>query len=282
MSDFVVICGMSGAGRTQVANALEDLGWFVIDNLPASLIPKVAELAQSGGGAERVALVVGSGARLDDLKTELDDLRSTGARIRVVFLDASTDALVARYESTKRRHPFAGSEGVVASITAERSALDSLRASADLVIDTTNRNVHDLRAEVVSRFGENNDTDSMQTSVVSFGYKHGIPRDVDIVIDCRFLANPYWNNELRPLTGLDEQVREFVYSQTEAGEFLDRLVSLLELLVPAYRSEGKAYLTIAFGCTGGRHRSVAIAESVAERLGALGVAPQIRHRDVTK
>lgn len=273
---------MSGAGRTQVANALEDLGWFVIDNLPASLIPKVAELAQSGGGAERVALVVGSGARLDDLKTELDDLRSTGARIRVVFLDASTDALVARYESTKRRHPFAGSEGVVASITAERSALDSLRASADLVIDTTNRNVHDLRAEVVSRFGENNDTDSMQTSVVSFGYKHGIPRDVDIVIDCRFLANPYWNNELRPLTGLDEQVREFVYSQTEAGEFLDRLVSLLELLVPAYRSEGKAYLTIAFGCTGGRHRSVAIAESVAERLGALGVAPQIRHRDVTK
>ncbi len=273
---------MSGAGRTQVGNALEDMGWFVIDNLPASLIPKVAELAQSGDSAARVALVVGSGARLDDLQTELEQLRSLGSRVRVVFLDASTDSLVTRYESTKRRHPFAGGDGVVASIEFERTALETLRETADLVIDTTNRNVHDLRSEVETRFGEVGDDDSMQTSLVSFGYKHGIPRDVDIVIDCRFLKNPYWENELRVLTGLDDPVRTFVHGQPQAAEFLARLGSLLELLVPAYRAEGKAYLTIALGCTGGRHRSVAIAEAVAERLRAMGMSPRVRHRDIAK
>lgn len=280
MAEFVVICGMSGAGRSSVANNLEDLGWFVIDNLPTPLIPKVLELATSPGATiDRVALVVGTGPYQDSSVPALDTLRSTGARVRTLFLDASTDALVRRYESTRRRHPQPGGESLAEAIEHERVRLAPIKANADVVVDTSELNVHELRARVVDLFGTDTPEHGMQTTVSSFGYKHGLPRDVDFVVDCRFLPNPYWVERLRPMTGLDEQVRRYVLEQAATGPFLDRLEDLLVLLLPAYVREGKAYLTLAFGCTGGRHRSVVIAEEMARRLRLRGFAPTVSHRD---
>ena len=255
MSEFIVVTGLSGAGRTEVANALEDLGWFVIDNLPSALIPKVGELAGApGGSAERVALVVRSS---EDLVGQLQELRSLGARVQIVFVDASTDVLVNRYESTRRRHPFPG-DSLIEAIEGERDQLEPLKAAADLVIDTGELNVHDLRRRVVEAFSDDDRDLPMTTFVQSFGWKQGAPRDADIVLDCRFLPNPHWIDDLRPLTGLDEAVRDYVCGQQVAKEFLARVEHLLDLLLPAFIEEGKTHLTVAFGCTGGRHRSVAI------------------------
>ena len=284
MVQFVIVTGLSGAGRTQVGNTLEDLGWFVIDNLPSELIPKVAELARfQSSSTTPVALVVGSEGDLDEVGPALEELRNSGASVMTVFLDASTPNLVRRYGDTKRRHPLLSDVGSVeGAIEAERRRLEPVRGSSDVVIDTTDLNVHDLRRRVIELFGEYTGNETTQVTLMSFGYKHGLPPDADVVIDCRFLPNPHWVEELRPMTGLDPEVQDYVASFELTGEFMTRLESLLELLLPAYVNEGKSVLTIAFGCTGGRHRSVSIAERLAGWLTERGTEPRIRHRDVTK
>lgn len=282
MSSFVVIAGLSGAGRSHAANNLEDHGWFVMDNLPPSLIPKVAELAGApGAGIDRLALVVGTGRYHAEIVGMIDDLRVGIAGLRILFLDAATDVLVRRYESTRRRHPFAEASTLAEAIEAERTALEPVRAVADVVIDTTDLNVHQLRDRMAGLFDDDGDP-AMRATVLSFGYSHGIPLDVDIVIDCRFLPNPHWVEELRPLTGLDDAVAEYVMAQPVTADFLARLESLLELLVPHFVAEGKSYLSVAFGCTGGRHRSVAVAQHFAAVLASLGHEPAIVHRDIAK
>jgi UPF0042 nucleotide-binding protein len=282
MSDFVVITGLSGAGRSQAADHLEDLGWFVIDNVPAALVPKLAELvADPGSTHERAALVVRSGDYEGEIRPALDALRATASRVRILFLDAATDVLVRRYEGTRRRHPVAGSS-LADSIDRERQLLEPLKAEADVVVDTSDLNVHQLRAWIVELFAADSLDTGLQLSVVSFGYKHGVPLDVDMVFDCRFLPNPHWVDELRPLTGRDEVVRDYVLRQPDAVQFLTRLDDLFELLVPAFVREGKSYLRIAVGCTGGRHRSVVMAEELANRLRDHGLDPTVLHRDVDR
>ena len=280
----MIITGLSGAGRSQAADDLEDLGWFVIDNLPTELIPKVVELVRAPRSeTPRVALVVGPGVRHPELVGHLASLRASGARVRQLYLEASTEVLVRRYESTRRRHPLlTPGEGLAEAIERERALLEPVRAEADVVVDTSNLNVHELHDRVIGLFGETELDATMQTRVVSFGYKHGLPVDVDVVLDCRFLPNPHWVEELRPQTGLDPDVRDHVLGNEAATEFLRHLEQLLDLLLPAYVAEGKAYLTLAFGCTGGRHRSVVITEAVAELLRARDLPPVVVHRDVDK
>jgi UPF0042 nucleotide-binding protein len=285
MGEFVVITGLSGAGRSEAADDLEDLGWFVIDNLPPELVPKVVELAQTPGSqVERVALVVGTGHYQGEILPTLAWLRSTGARVRVLFLEAATDTLVRRYESSRRRHPLLGDDepGHLASaIERERELLQPVKAESDVVVNTSELNVHELRRRLRGLFAGESEP-AMHTTVLSFGYKNGLPLDADLVLDCRFLPNPHWVDELRPLTGLDDPVRDYVLGQPAARRFLDNLETLLAQLVPAYEHEGKAYLTIALGCTGGRHRSVAIAEEVARRLAPRGQRAAVLHRDLDK
>lgn len=284
VNEFIVITGLSGAGRSQAANILEDLGWFVIDNLPPALIPKVSELASAPGATiSRVVLVVGTGPYHEEVLPALNALQRQGARVRIVFLEASTDVLVRRYESTRRRHPLdAGGASLAEAIEAEREVLGGVKDEADVVVDTSDLNVHQLRERVHALFAADTPEAGMQTSIVSFGYKHGLPLDTDLVIDCRFLPNPYWVEELRPLRGVHRPVRDYVMGQEVTAQFLDGLTGLLELLLPAYVAEGKSYLTIAFGCTGGHHRSVVIAEEVARRLRDDGFDPRVLHRDVDR
>jgi RNase adapter protein RapZ len=284
VSEFIVITGLSGAGRSQAANDFEDLGWFVIDNLPPELMPKVAELAGAPGSSiSRVALVVGAGTYHADLLPAIGSLRATGSRVRVLFLDAATEVLVRRYESTRRRHPLLSpGEGMAEAIERERSLLEAVKGDADVVLDTSELNVHELRKRIVGLFGDDPHDAGMQVTVQSFGYKHGLPLDVDLVLDCRFLPNPHWVDELRPHTGLDDPVRRYVLEQPAAGAFLEQVEGLLELLLPAYVAEGKAYLTIALGCTGGRHRSVAMTEEIAGLLRGHGFDPTVIHRDIDK
>lgn len=284
MADFAVITGLSGAGRSTAADVFEDQGWFVIENLPVALMPKMSELALTpGSGIERVAFVVGSNSDPAELAQMLDDIRSPTSRIRVLFLDARSDVLIRRYESTRRRHPASAGALLGAAIEEERIRLDGMRAAADVIIDTSDLNVHQLRERVSGLFaGDDHESPGMQVSVLSFGYKHGLPADVDVVLDCRFLPNPHWVDELRPLTGSQVPVRDYVLGSDLAQDFLGRLDDLLDVLLPAYRDEGKAYLTIAFGCTGGRHRSVAIAEEMARRLRVRGIDPGVSHRDLGK
>jgi len=284
-TEFLVVTGLSGAGRSQAANHLEDLGWFVIDNLPPSLLPKLAELARSQSGTtERMALVAGAGRYHDELLPALDALRATGVPVRIVFLDAPLEVLVRRYEDTRRRHPLSedADSGVTDAIQREQVLLEEVKAEADVVIDTADLTVHQLRHRIVELFGDEADEGLMRTTVESFGFKHGLPRDVDIVLDCRFLPNPHWIAELRPQTGLDEPVRQFVIEQATTREFLRRLDHMFDLLLPAFVREGKSYLSVAFGCTGGRHRSVAIAEEVARRLRARGYELVVHHRDLDR
>jgi UPF0042 nucleotide-binding protein len=287
MADLIVITGLSGAGRSQAADHLEDLGWFVIDNLPPELMPKVADLAAAPGSSiGRVALVVGLGPHEEQVLPAIEALRDSTDRVRILFLDAATDALVRRYANTRRRHPLTvgerASEGLTEAIERERTLLEPVKAIADIVLDTSDLNVHELRQRLLTFFGREDADIGLQTAVESFGYKHGPPLDADIVLDCRFLPNPHWVDELRPLTGLDAPVREFVLAQPVALEFLERLASLFELLLPAYVAEGKSYLTIALGCTGGRHRSVVIAEAVADELRRHGFQPAVLHRDIER
>jgi UPF0042 nucleotide-binding protein len=284
MSEFLVVAGMSGAGRSTSAATLEDIGWFVIDNLPSSLVPKVAELVGAPGSeTERVALVIGRGGgeQHEDVLPVLESLAKARHRVTVLFLDAPDEVLIRRFEDTRRRHPLAA-RGVEESITDERRLLEVLRARADIVIDTGELNSNQLRARIRELFGGEDGTSSMQTSVVSFGYKHGIPLDVDLVFDCRFLPNPYWDEELRHLSGLDAPVRDFVLGQPDTQTFLEKVGDLLAMLVPAFGREGKSYLTVALGCTGGRHRSVVLAEELRARLAASGVSSSVFHRDIDR
>ena len=284
MVEFVVVAGLSGAGRSTAAATFEDLGWFVIDNLPPSLIGKVAELVdRPGSETDRVALVVGRGGEeyVEDFGPALDHLRATGNRVRVLYLEASDEVLVQRFEGTRRRHPLVA-EGVVESISRERELLEPIKTEADVVVDTSDLNVHQLRDRLVSLFGGGEPSSGMRTQVVSFGYKYGIPRDVDLVLDCRFLPNPHWVEELRPHSGLETPVRDYVMAQPDTGKFLDRLNDLLELLLPGYVKEGKSYLSIAVGCTGGHHRSVVLAEEIGAILREHGFDPVVSHRDVMR
>ncbi|HVM02829.1 MAG TPA: RNase adapter RapZ [Acidimicrobiales bacterium] len=283
MAEYLVITGLSGAGRSTAAATLEDLGWVVIDNLPPSLILQVSEMALTGGESEKVALVSGrSGAAyVEELTRAIDLLRRSGrGPVRVLFLDAADDVLVRRFEGTRRRHPV-DADTVGEGIERERESLATIKAQADVRIDTTELNVHQLRDRLVDLF-EPDPVGGMRTSVVSFGYQHGIPLDVDLVFDCRFLPNPHWVDELRPLTGLDAAVRDYVLAQPDTKEFLARLDDLFALVLPGYVKEGKTYLSVAVGCTGGRHRSVVLAEEVARSMEAHGFRPVVNHRDLAR
>lgn len=282
MTDIVLITGLSGAGRSGTADVLEDLGWYVVDNLPTSLVATIVELASKpGSNIDRLALV--SGRQHVDFLPKVAALRAAGHRVRSVFLDASTAELVRRYDATRRKHPLDGeADGLVEAIELERSLLESVRTAADLVIDTTSLNIHQLKAKLLGAFDSSSADQHLQIAVESFGFKHGMPIDADIVMDVRFLPNPHWDPQLRPLTGHDPAVRDFVLERADTSEFLDRFDGLLTLLVPAYQQEGKSYLTIAIGCTGGRHRSVAVAEELAGRLRSHGFAVRIGHRDVAR
>jgi len=282
--DVTIITGMSGAGRSTASNVLEDLGFFVIDNLPPALLSEVAELGRGSEGTQRFGLVIDvrSGEFVAALFAALAELREMGARTRVLFLDAADDALVRRYEESRRKHPLAVDDRVSEGIVAERALLEDLKGSADVVVDTTDLNVHELRERLAGIFDDDQRSGALQTSIVSFGYKHGLPIDVDLVFDCRFLPNPHWVEELRPLDGTEERVREYVCAQPETGPFLDELERLFALLLPAYVREGKSYLSIGVGCTGGQHRSVVIASELASRLQQQGVSPYVHHRDVAR
>ena len=279
MAEIVLITGMSGAGRSAAADVLEDLGWYVVDNLPSSLVEKIVELASlPASGIERLALVAGrnQGAVLDNVAS----LRAGGHQVTVLFLDASNNELVRRYDATRRKHPLAGdADGLVESIALERELVQGTRDAADLVLDTTELNVHQLKQRLVAAF-DRVGSSTLQVSVESFGFKHGLPLDADIVMDVRFLPNPHWQEDLRPLTGHDPAVRDFVLERADTAAFLDRFDALLQAILPAYQSEGRSYLTVAIGCTGGRHRSVAIAEELATRLRSRGTAVRTTHRDV--
>lgn len=281
MAEIVLITGLSGAGRSGTADVLEDLGWYVVDNLPTTLIGTIIDLAvKPGSDIPRLALV--GGRQHGALLEKIGEVRASGHRVRVVFLDASTPELVRRYNATRRRHPLADqAEGLVESIELERERLDPARGAADLVIDTTDLNVHQLKDRIVDAFSSSTDS-RLQVSVESFGFKHGLPLDADMVLDVRFLPNPHWVPDLRPLTGHDPKVRDHVLETAAGSDFVDRIDDLLASLLPQYEKEGRSYLTVAIGCTGGRHRSVATAEEIASRLRGRGVAVRVAHRDVTR
>jgi len=282
MSDLLVITGLSGAGRSEFSSDLEDLGWFVIDRLPPDILTKVADLAVGPDSPwDRVAFALKADTVEGECLRALDDLREVSNRMRVVFLDCSTDELVRRYKGSRRPHPFPEASGIEAGIEAERALMQPVREVADLVIDTSDINVHDLRDKVAELYGGQDDR-VMRTSITSFGFKHGAPRDVDMLLDCRFIPNPHWVDELRPLSGLEAPVQTFVLGQDLTLAFLDQLEEMLSHLLPAYAAQGKAYVSIAFGCTGGRHRSVAVAEAIAERLRDRGFTPSVRHRDLNR
>jgi UPF0042 nucleotide-binding protein len=277
--ELVIISGMSGAGRSTAAKCLEDLGWFVVDNLPPALIPTMVDLgARSQGNVARIAVVVDVRGRrfFDNLR---ESLAAKGVKRRVLFLEASDEALVRRFESVRRPHPLQGDGRIVDGIAQERDLLRELRGEADLVIDTSGLNVHELRAKMDAQFAGEEEPE-LRATVMSFGYKYGLPVDADLVADCRFLPNPHWVPELRPFTGLHDEVATYVFNQPGAKEFLDRYAEILRIIAAGYRREGKRYVTIAVGCTGGKHRSVAMSERLAGRLSAEGVETVIVHRDM--
>ncbi|GAA3421601.1 RNase adapter RapZ [Streptosporangium vulgare] len=274
---------MSGAGRSTAAKALEDLGWFVIDNLPPGLLFAMAEEAgRVKLAADKVAAVVDvrSLAFTSDLNSAIEELEGRGVAVRVVFLEASDEELVRRFENVRRPHPLQSDGRLVDGIARERGILREVRANADLVIDTSNLNVHELRGKIVAFFG-GEDRPGLRVNVVSFGYKYGLPVDADLVVDCRFLPNPHWVPELRPMNGLDAPVREYVLNQAGAKELLDAYEEVFAIIASGYTREGKSYATLAVGCTGGKHRSVAMAEQIGGRLRDRGgMEVQVSHRDV--
>jgi RNase adapter protein RapZ len=281
VADLLIVAGMSGAGRSTASATLEDLGWFVIDNVPAGLITRVSALADAASeDRRRLAVVIGRGGvgEVPELVSVIEDLRAEGTGIKVLFLDAADDVLIRRYEGTRRRHPMPAAS-VATAIAQEREALRELRGAADVLLETGDLTSNELRRRVAELFEATTGAPMMRTAILSFGYKFGMPRDVDVVFDCRFLPNPHWVEELRELSGLEAPVREFVLGNAETKRFVDEVVDMLTWQLPAFQREGKSYLTVAFGCTGGHHRSVAIAEEVALRLGE-GITAQ--HRDVAR
>lgn len=282
VADVVIITGMSGAGRSTVAKALEDLDWFVIDNLPPSLLPTMVSLTRLAEGAlPRIAAVmdVRSRAFSTDLLPTIRELADRGLRPRVVFLEAADDALVRRFDSVRRPHPLQEQGRVLDGIAAERELLRGVRGEADLVVDTSALNVHELRARIREHFGTPH-VATPRVRVMSFGYKYGLPVDADVVADCRFLPNPRWVDALAPLTGQDERIRKYVLDQPAAAGFLDGYVAALRVTFDGYRTEGKQDVTLAVGCTGGKHRSVVMAEEIASRLHDTDLPIQVVHRDL--
>lgn len=286
---LVVISGPSGAGKSTAVKALEDLGLYCVVNLPVALLPKFLELMTVSSNISRVAVVVDVRERvsLRELPTTLDSLRACGYRIELLFLEASDDALIRRFSETRRKHPVEGVLSPLEGIAVERELLTEIKAKADLTIDTTGYNVHELRERLRGHFNAfvANDGEgggAVTVNYLSFGYRYGVPHDADIVMDVRFLPNPYFIEELKDLSGKEPRVADFVTSKDECKEFMLRFDSLLSYLMPLYKKEGKSYLTIAIGCTGGRHRSVALVEALAEKGSAYSSSTNIRHRDIDK
>jgi UPF0042 nucleotide-binding protein len=280
--EIVIITGLSGAGRSTAAKSLEDLDWFVADNIPADLLPTMADLARRAkGGVPRLAAVVDVRSRAfsTDLKSAISDLHARGVRPYVVFLEAADETLVRRFDSVGRPHPLQDAGRVVDGIAAERELLAPLRAEADLIVDTSALNVHELRAKMQDAFATEGDT-ALRVTVISFGYKYGLPVDADMVADCRFLPNPHWIPELAPLTGTDRPVREYVLAQPGAGDFLEAYVRAVRIALAGYDRAGRHYVVLAVGCTGGKHRSVVISEEIAARLGTSWPGIQVTHRDL--
>ncbi len=282
--EVLILTGMSGAGRSTVAHALEDLGWYVVDNLPPTLLSDlINQSSNSEIGALAVVVDVRGGKFFDELASSLSQIKKSGTNFRVAFLDATDQALVQRFESTRRPHPLQGSGRIVDGIAAEREKLQDLLAQADVVIDTSNLNVHQLEKRTTEIFAQGL-TQSVRVNVLSFGYKYGIPVDADLVLDCRFIPNPHWVPELRPLSGLDEKVKSTVLANPGVGEFVNTYVSLIQQMLPGYLREGKKYLTVAIGCTGGKHRSVSVAREIADKLDGEGagftISAHASHRDV--
>jgi RNase adapter protein RapZ len=278
-----IVSGLSGAGRSTAAKCLEDLGWFVVDNLPPELITSMVDLgSRTSGDVTRIAIVldVRSRAFTHDLAEVIKDLDARGYRPRVLFLEAGDAALIRRYESNRRSHPLQGGGRLADGVAAERAVLEPLRQEADVVVDTSELSVHQLRAEVERAFAHTSAERKSSLTVVSFGFKYGLPLDADLVIDMRFLPNPHWIPELRDHTGKDQDVSDYVLSQEGATEFLDRYVELIDLISGGYKREGKRYLTLAVGCTGGKHRSVAVAEELRRRLQGDALTVQVVHRDL--
>lgn len=283
----LVLTGMSGAGRSTAAHALEDLGWFVVDNMPPALLPRMVELAKQArplgdpSAGLRIAAVtdVRGGEFFGDLQEALGAVEASGIRPHVVFLEAEDDTIVRRFEANRRPHPLQGDGRLVDGIAEERRLLSQLRETADLLIDTTQLNVHQLRTRIENAVGHGG-SHTLQVTVISFGFKYGLPVDADFVVDCRFLPNPFWVPELRPLSGQDAPVSEYVLGQPGAEPFLESFERVLEVALDGYRVENKRYATIALGCTGGKHRSVALAQALARRLESGDLAIRVVHRDL--
>ena len=281
--ELLILTGMSGAGRSTVAHALEDLGWYVVDNLPPSLLPSLAEQSFESHASLAVVVDVRGGKFFDDLVSALETLKINGTPYRLLFLDATDQSLVQRFESTRRPHPLQSTDRIVDGIERERAKLENIRAQADVVIDTSNLNVHQLEKRTTEIFAAGM-LATLRINVLSFGYKYGIPVDADLVLDCRFIPNPHWVPELRPLNGLDAPVSERVLGSEGVADFVRSYVEVVTQMIPGYFREGKKYVTIAIGCTGGKHRSVAIAEEIAHQLNSasqqLEVSAHATHRDV--
>lgn len=284
-SELLIVSGMSGAGRSTVANALEDLGWFVVDNLPPQMLDPLVKIIETASASfPRLAVVIDIRGRalFSQIEAQLDQLRSSGVPVRLVFLEASDEVLVRRFEQVRRPHPLQGRGTILDGILTERARLRSIRERADEIIDTSDMNVHELSSRVTDLFGEAGAA-RLQVMVMSFGFKYGIPLDADMVADMRFLPNPFWVPELRPLTGLDEPVRDYVLQQSGADAFLDSYAAAARIVLAGYEKENKHHAVIAVGCTGGKHRSVAMTEALAARLKGLdGVAVLVKHRDLGK
>lgn len=281
---FTIITGLSGAGRSEAAHSLEDLGYFVVDNLPPALLPKMAELTNRPGGPGRFAIVVDArgGVFFGELSKALEELKRLHVDYRIVFLEADDDDLVNRYEATRRRHPLAPGDRVVEGIRKERQMMAQLRGDADLVIDSSGLTPHGLRDRIREAFADSPPEDGLQASIVSFGFKYGAPRDADLLFDVRFLPNPHWVPALRALPGTDERVRDYVWGQPDYAAFMERLEALLDVAVPGYIREAKSYLTIAVGCTGGHHRSVVVAEALGKIFRGWGLPVIVVHRDLER
>jgi len=282
MAELLVVAGLSGAGRSHFASNLEDLGWFVIDRLPAEIMGRVSELASAtDSNWNRVAFIAKADATEGETLSAVSELREKEEVVTLLFLDCSTETLVRRYKDSRRPHPLSNISTIEEAIEAERILMASTRAEADLILDTSDLSVHDLRETVARLYGTEGDR-RMQISVSSFGFKYGVPRDVDIQLDCRFLPNPHWVEELREKNGLSGDVQNYVLNQENSEPFLKDIFSLLSYLIPAYENEGKSYLSVAFGCTGGKHRSVAIAEELARMLTNEEIDLSIFHRDINR
>jgi len=283
--EVTVITGLSGAGRSEAAKALEDFGWFVIDNLPPALISKMMPLVfAKGSDIQRVALVIDArgGQFFAEAAQELENLRREQSNFRMLFLDASDETLVRRFDATRRVHPLAPDDSVAVGIQRERELMRFFRDGADLLIDTSDMSVRKLRSKLAAYFEDETPTEGLKITLISFGFKYGLPLDADIVFDARFLPNPHWIDELRPLSGADDAVQEYVLSHDASQQFIERTRDLLEVLVPGYQAEGRHYLTVAVGCTGGRHRSVVLTERVAALIREHELSVRVIHRDIER